>query len=138
MNQIAKNLTMDEWGFLQGQRYLILDRDTKFCENFRRVIRDSGIKCIRLPPNSPNMNAYAERFVRTIKDECLSRLILFGESSLRQVLKEFISHYHEERNHQGKGNLLLFPRLENQPSEGTVKCKQRLGGLLKFYHRQAA
>lgn len=138
MRQIARNLTMDGWGFLQGQQYLIFDRDTKFCASFREFIRNYGIKLIRPPPMSPNLNAYAERFVRTIKEECLSRLILFGENTLRRVLRTFLTHYHEERNHQGKGNLLLFPTLPSSPSTGIIKCRERLGGLLKFYHRQAA
>ena len=67
---------MDEWGFLQGQKYLIFDRDTKFCTSFREIVRCSGVQLIRPPPMSPNLNAYAERFVRTIKEECLSQLIL--------------------------------------------------------------
>ena len=129
---------MDGWGFLQGQQYLIFDRDTKFCVSFREFIRNYGIKLIRPPPMSPNLNAYAERFVRTIKEECLSRLILFGENTLRRVLRTFLTHYHEERNHQGKANLLLFPPLPSSPSTGIIKCRERLGGLLKFYHRQAA
>ena len=138
MKQIARNLTMDGWGFLQGQQYLIFDRDTKFCASFRELIRNYGIKGIRPPPMSPNLNAYAERFVRTIKEECLSRLILFGENTLRRALRTFLTHYHEERTHQGKGNLLLFPPLPSSPSTGIIKCRERLGGLLKFYHRQAA
>ena len=77
MKHIARHLTMDEWGFLQGQKYLIFDRDTKFCISFREFIRNSGVQLIRSPPMSPNLNAYAERFVRTIKEECLSQLILF-------------------------------------------------------------
>ena len=100
---------MDEWGFLQGQKYLIFDRDTKFCTSFREIVRCSGVQLIRPPPMSPNLNAYAERFVRTIKEECLSQPILFGEKSLRRALRAFLKHYHEERNHQGKGNRLLFP-----------------------------
>ena len=84
------------------------------------------------------MNAFAERWVRSVKEECLSKLILFGEGSLRRALTEFVEHYHSERNHQGKGNVLLFPT-EPQPfdSEGSVECRQRLGGLLKHYARAA-
>jgi transposase len=138
MNQLARNLTMDGWGFLHGQRHLILDRDSKFCASFRRIICDAGVKLVRLPPMSPNLNAYAERFVRTIKDECLSRLVLFGEAGLRRALAEFVGHYHEERNHQGKDNLLLFPTPTRSPQVGAVECDERLGGLLKFYRREAA
>ena len=94
---------------------------------------------VPLPPRSPNLNAYAERWVRSVKEECLSRLILFGEDSLRHVLNEYVDHYHQERNHQGKGNVLLFPR--SSPAgehKGTIQCRERLGGLLKYYEREAA
>ena len=138
MKQIARNLTMVDWGFLEGQRYLIFNRDTKFCASFRKLIRDSGVKLLRLPPLSPNLNAYAERFVRTIKEECLSRLILFDKRSLCGALRTFLKHYHYERNHQGKHNLLLLPTVTISPPIGKVKCKESLGGLLKFYHRNVA
>ncbi len=97
-----------------------------------------GIKPLMLPPSSPNLNAFAERWVRSAKDECLSRLILFGESSLKRALKEYLHHYHFERNHQGKENLLLFPRAPaflNPPSR--IHRTQRLGGLLNFYTHAA-
>ncbi len=137
MKQVAKNVTMDDWGFLDGRRYLILDRDSKFCAAFRHIIESAGVKIIRLPPMSPNLNAYAERFVRSVKEETLSKLVLFGEEGLRRALDEFMSHYHEERNHQGVGNVLLFP--SGEPAhQRPVECKKRLGGLLKFYHRVAA
>jgi putative transposase len=93
-------------------RYLLHDRDTKFCAAFQDVLRSSGIEPLALPPRSPNLNAFAERWVRSIRQECLSKLILFGEPSLRRALSEFIDHYHFERNHQGKDNLLLFPSPE--------------------------
>jgi len=139
MVQVARNVTMEEWGFLSPGQYLIHDRDTKFCTAFQRIIDDAGIERVVLPPRSPNLNAYAERWVRSVKEECLSRLILFGEGSLRHALHEYVDHYHQERNHQGKGNVLLFP----QPSsagehEGTIQCRERLGGLLKYYEREAA
>ena len=137
MKQVARNVTMDGWGFLQGQCYLILDRDSKFCAAFRHLIHGAGMKLIRLPPRSPNLNAYAERFVRSVKEECLSRLVLFGEAGLRRALREYVAHYHEERNHQGKGNALLAPS-RSEESTGPVECERRLGGLLKFYRRRAA
>ena len=87
---------------------------------------------------SPNLNAYAERFVRTIKEECLSQFILFGEKSLRRTLRAFVKHYHEERNHQGKGNRLLFPTEQSAQLNGGIRCRESLGGLLTFYHRKAA
>ena len=76
--------------------------------------------------------------MRSVKEECLSRLILFGESSLRRALQQYIVHYHEERNHQGKGNRILFPsRAEARRSMGAVRCRERLGGLLKYYERES-
>jgi hypothetical protein len=83
-------------------------------------------------------NAVAERFVRSIKESCLDRLILFGEESLRKAIQNFLLHYHAERNHQGRGNKLLFPRAAEFPERGIVRCQERLGGLLKYYHREAA
>ncbi len=140
MKQIARNVTMDEWGFLHGQSHLIHDRDSKFCEAFRSVIKPMGVKPVKLPAQSPNLNAFAERWVRSVKSECLSKLVLFGEEGLRRALSAFVDHYREERNHQGKGNVLLFPSANNTSRllEAPVECKERLGGLLKFYHRKAA
>jgi transposase InsO family protein len=137
MLQMARNATDESSGFLRGQRYLLHDRDTKFCAAFLDVLRSSGIRPLALPPRSPNLNAFAERWVGAIRQECLSKLILFGEASLRRALIEYIDHHHCERNHQGKGNLLLFPSPNVPPKSGTVGCRDRLGGLLKFYTRVA-
>jgi hypothetical protein len=140
MEQQARNVTLGEWGFLAHSRYLLHDRDGKFCPSFREVIEAGGVTTQPLPARSPNLNAYAERWVRSVKQECLSRLILFGESSLRRALTQYVEHYHAERNHQGKGNQLLFP-LPKRPvrkSAGAVRCRQRLGGLLKYYKCEAA
>jgi putative transposase len=112
MQQMARNATSESWGFLDQRRYVLHDRDTKFCSVFRATLAAGGIKPIQLPARSPNLNAYAERWVRSAKEECLAKLVLFGEASLRRALTEFIDHYHGERNHQGKGNLLLFPHHE--------------------------
>ena len=134
-----RNVTMEEWGFLSPGQYLIHDRDTKFCAAFQQIIDDAGVERVVLPPRSPNLNAYAERWIRSVKDEALSRLILFGERSLRHVLHEYVEHYHHERNHQGKGNVLLFPSSgQGHKGEGLVQCRERLGGLLKYYDRDAA
>jgi putative transposase len=140
MEQQARNATMEEWGFLRGCRYLLHDRDTKFCGTFRELMESGSIKTIRLPARSPNLNSFAERWVRSVKEECLSRLILFGESSLRRALQQYIVHYHEERNHQGKENLILFPlqREGARDRKTAVRCRERLGGLLKYYEREAA
>jgi transposase InsO family protein len=140
MEQMARNATLEELGCLHPCRYLLHDRDTKFCESFREVLKAGGVKPLKLPARSPNLNAYAERWVRSVKEECLSRLILFGESSLRRAVTAFGEHYHRERNHQGRGNVLLFPAAEQRVGsrDGKVCCKERLGGLLKYYHREAA
>ena len=141
MMQVARNVTMDEWGFLDQCRYLLHDRDTKYTQSFRKIIGSGGVEPLRLPPRSPNLNAYAERWVKSVKDECLSKLILFGEASLRRALREYLVHYHQERNHQGRGNILLFPSTTKRAppvDEPPVRCRERLGGLLKYYHREAA
>ncbi len=103
-------------------------------------LKAGGVKPLKLPARSPNLNAFAERWVRSVKEECLSRLILCGESSLRRAVTAFAEHYHRERNHQGRGNVLLFPAAEQRVGsyDGKVRCKERLGGLLKYYHREAA
>ena len=139
MEQQARNMTMEEWGSLRGYRYLLHDRDTKFCESFRELIESGSVKPLRLPARSPNLNSYAERWVRSIKEECLAKLILFGESSLRRALRQYLLHYHGERNHQGKENRILFPsQTKARRKEGAVQCRERLGGLLKYYEREAA
>jgi putative transposase len=139
MIQVARNVTMEEWGFLSPGQYLIHDRDTKFCPAFQQLIDDAGVERVVLPPRSPNLNAYAERWVRSVKEECLSRLILFGEASLRHALQEYVEHYHHERNHQGKENVLLFPLSRaGERHTGSIHCRERLGGLLKYYECEAA
>ena len=139
MMQIARNLTMDEWGILNPGQYLIHDRDGKYCPAFQKLLDDAGIKRVPLPPRSPNLNAYAERWVRSVKEEALSRVILFGASSLRHALKEYMAHYHAERPHQGKGNVVLMPApTPSLQRKGPIRCRERLGGLLKYYDRDAA
>jgi putative transposase len=139
MVQMARNVTMEEWGFLAPGQYLIHDRDTKFCAAFQQIIDDAGIERVILPPRAPNLNAYAERWVRSVKEECLSQVILFGEASLRHALTQYVEHFHHERNHQGKGNVLLFPVVSpGTGRQGPVQCRERLGGLLKYYAREAA
>jgi transposase InsO family protein len=139
MQQIARNATDENWGHIAQRHYALHDRDTKFCASFRTTLAAGGIRPIQLPARSPSLNAFAERWVRSVKQECLSKLILFGEASLRRALGEFVEHFHTERNHQGKGNILLFP--SNETREGrrrrSVSCRERLGGLLKYYCRAA-
>jgi len=97
-----------------------------------------GVKSVKLPPRSPNLNAHAERFVRTIKESCLERMILFGEKSLRTAIHNFIAHYHTERNHQGLANRLISPQPAHQGNTGAIQRRQRLGGMLNYYYRTAA
>jgi transposase InsO family protein len=138
MMQIARNVTMADWGFLAPGHHLIHDRDGKYCRAFQRLIEEAGVTCLVLPPRSPNLNAYAERWVRSVKEECLSRIVLFGERALRHTLKQYEAHYHAERPHQGKGNVILLPSAQELGCHGPVRCCERLGGLLKYYHRKVA
>ena len=138
IKQIAKNLTDYEDGFLNGKRYLLMDRDGKFCESFRDIVENAGTKPVRLPPQSPNLNAYLERFMRSIKSESLEKIIFFGENSLRTAVGQYLLHYHQERNHQGLENRLIQPSDEVGTGTGTVECRERLGGLLRYYYREAA
>jgi transposase InsO family protein len=138
MKQIARNLTDAEDGSLNGKRYLPMDRDTKFCQAFRDTLRTAGVKSLRLPQRSPNLNANLERFFRSLKSEVLDRMIFFSEASLRRAIGEFLSHFHQERNHQGLGNRLIEPGAEVGSTTGTVARRQRLGGLLNYYYRRAA
>jgi hypothetical protein len=108
MTQMARNAVGDT-GALGHCRYVRHDRDAKFRSVFEEVLASKCVQSLRLPPRSPNLNAFAERWVRSVKYECLAKLILFGERSLQRALAEFIAHYHPDSNHQGKGNNLLFP-----------------------------
>jgi transposase InsO family protein len=136
MAQAACRLTDAVDGFLAGHRILICDRDTKWTDGFHRIVQGAGVRIVRTPVQAPNANAYAERFVRSIREECLDRLILFGERRLLRALDAFVAHYHRERNHQGLGNELIIH--ETRPLWATqVRCRERLGGLLRYYHHAA-
>ena len=137
MLQAGRNLIDEESGAIRAKGYLILDRDTKYTDQFRRLIRGIGTNVIRLPPRSPNLNAYAERFVRSIKSECLNRMIFIGQASLRRAVAEYMAHYHGERNHQGLDNRLIRAVPSSVQGVGMVRRKQRLGGMLNFYCREA-
>ena len=141
MLQMARNLTDSVDGILRNATHLIHDRDPIFTEAFAAILGERGVKCVRIPAQSPNCNPHAERFVETIKYECLNHLVLFGERHLRYVIKEFMAHYHRERFHQGLGGQLI----ERQAiaTNGTGACdkvarRSRLGGILNYYHREAA
>jgi transposase InsO family protein len=139
MGQVARNVTMVDWGFLEPGQYLIHDRDGKYCPAFQRILEDAGVTRVPHPPQSPNLNASAEQWVRSVKEETLSRVSLFGEPSLRHALKEYMVHYHAERPHQGKGNVVLMPApTPSLQRKGPMRCRERLGGLLKYYDRDAA
>jgi putative transposase len=137
MSQIARELTDPVDGLLLGKRYLIHDRDPLFTAEFQKMLAEVGIASVKLPPRSPNLNAHAERFVRTIKESCLDRLILFGEGSLRKAIREYVAHYHAERNHQGIRNRLIIPETTLANCHGAIQRRQRLGGMLNYYHRAA-
>ena len=95
------------------------------------------MKLLRLPARSPNLNGFAERFVGSIRAECLARIVPLGEGHLRAAVRAFVEHYHEERPHQGLGNELIAPQTTSIGT-GAVTYRERLGGLLKFYEREAA
>ncbi|MCL2646953.1 MAG: integrase core domain-containing protein [Phycisphaerales bacterium] len=138
MLQQARNLTDSESGFLKGKRFLIHDRDPLFTTKFRKTMRQGGVRTLKMPRRSPNLNAYSERFVQTIKNECTNKMVFFGEKHLRYTLDEYLEHYLKERPHQGVGNQILTAPAQAPPDRGRVYCRERLGGLLKSYYRKAA
>lgn len=133
MGQVAREVTFADVGFLEGCKYLIHDRDAKYTRAFDDMIESVGIEVIKLPRHSPNLNAFAERWVKSIKTECPDRLILFGERSLRYTIRSYLA----QRPHQGLDNSLIDDD-EQRPKRGDVQCRERLGGLLKYYFRDAA
>jgi putative transposase len=161
MKQVARNLTDPVYGFLSDAKYLIHDADPLFTEGFKAILKPldlpdrEGVTCVKIPPRSPNCNPHAERFVRSIKFECLRHFVFFNERHLRYVMKEYMSHYHEERLHQGIGGQLIRPQFgrgnalpckadrcggcdATHRMGSDFKCRSRLGGLLNFYYREAA
>lgn len=138
MKQIARELTNFEDGFLNGPRYLVMDRDAKFCKSFCDFLESEDISPVRLPPQSPNLNAHLERFFGSLKSECLDRMIFFGENSMRNGVVQFLAHYHQERNHQGLENQLIDPGDDIGQVAGKIECRQRLGGMLQYYYHDAA
>ena len=138
MKQIAIELTAFDDSFLRGMSYLIIDRDSKYTDQFRALLKDEGVDSVRIPARSPNCNPIAERFVRSIKEDCLERMILFGRKALVRATREYIIYFHGERNHQGLGNDLIEPGPEVGEVAGEIERKERLGGLLNYYYRTAA
>ena len=138
MKQIARNLTDSFDGFLRDKKYVLMDRDSNFSAAFRAVLKDAGVEPVRLPARSPNLNAHLERFHLSIKSECLSRMIFFGEKMLRNAVRQYLEHYHSERNHQSLNNELIDPDDNVGRIAGKIQCRDRLGGLLNYYYRDAA
>src|SRR5260370_31605987 len=124
MTQVARNLTAAGDGFLRGMQYVIVDRDPLYTTAFGRLLRDSGVKPLVLPAWSPNLNAFAKRFVESAKSECLDRMVLLGERHLRAAVREFVHHHHEERPHHGLANALIASQTTVGP--GHLKSRARL------------
>ena len=123
---------------MNGSRHLIHDRDPLFTRSFRAILKSSGVETVKLPARSPNLNAYAERFVRSIKSECLCQIIPLGERHLRRAVNEYTEHYHLERNHQGLDNRLIEKPKGVIDMNSAVERRERLGGVLNYYERRAA
>jgi transposase InsO family protein len=137
MLQWARNLTDPEDGFLKDKRILIHDRDPLFTKKFRETLRATGVRALKLPKMSPNLNPYAERYCLSIKSECLDKMILFGEKHVRYVIEQYNQHYLKERPHRVLGRRIIEPETP-MPTEGEILCRERLGGLLKTYYRKVA
>jgi len=137
MTQVARNLTDARDGFLRGMPYVILDRDPLYTGTFRRLLRDGGAKPLRVPARRPHLNAFAERCVSSVTAECLERIVPLGEAHLRTAVGAFVHHYHEERPHQGLAHELIAPQTTVMGT-GPVRCRERIGGVLRFYYRDAA
>ena len=136
VQQVARTLTDVDDGALTTHRILLCDRDTQWSGAFRQTVAEAGIRVVQTPYRAPNCNAYAERFVRSIKEECLDRIVFLGEAHLRRTLRAFAAHYHGERNHQGLDDRLILPEPTGRPTD-PIRCRTRLGGLLRYYHRAA-
>jgi len=141
MHQIARNLLDPADGFLRNASYLIHDRDPVFTQASTALLETGGVKCVPIPAQSPNCNPHAERFVKTVRTECLDNFVIFGERHLRHLVKEFIGHYLTERYHQGIGSQIIRPKASPSNDNtmlGAIGCRSRLGGLLNYYYREAA
>jgi putative transposase len=138
MINVARMLTDPVDGFLRTKKFLIMDRDSIFSEDFREELRRNGVRAVRTPPSAPNCNATAERFVLTVRREVTDRMIFFGADSLRRALAEHRVHYNAERNHQALGNDLIAPVDDVGTAVGRLERRERLGGMLNFYYRRAS
>jgi putative transposase len=136
MRQAMRTLTADDDSSLVPHRVLICDRDTKWSAPVRARLEEAGVRVVQTPYRAPNANAYAERFVRSIREECLDRLIPIGERHFRWAISEYVAHYHRERNHQGIANQLIEGALAASMG-GPIRRRPHLGGLLNYYERAA-
>ena len=137
MKQVCRNLTDCEDGFLKDATHLIMDRDTSFIAMREFIDQNTDTEVVLLPPKSPNLNAFLERWFRSLKSECLDRMVFFGRNSLENAVREYVKHYHAERNHQGVGNEVIELSEDAASCDGRIECRKRLGGMLKYYHRAA-
>jgi hypothetical protein len=135
MRQVCRSLTDCEDGFLKEANHLIVDRDTSFRTMRDYLSQNTDTEVVLLPPKSRNLNAYMERWFRSLKSESLNRIIFFGKRSLERAVAEYAEHYQSERNHQGLQNSLIEPDQTTGTDNGTIDCRERLGGMLKYYHR---
>ncbi len=136
LTQVGRNLTDACDGFLRDARYLIVDRDPLYTASFKQTLEAAGVSVVRTPPSSPNLNAFAERWVLSARSELLDRVVILGEAHLRRLLAEWTRHYHRERHHQGLGGRLIEPDDTAGRTQGPVRCRERLGGLLRHYYRE--
>ena len=136
MEQIARNLTDCQTGFLTAKRFLIIDRDALFSPKCKAILGSSGIEILLTAHRAPNLNAFAERLVRSIKSECLSQMVFVEQGSPDRTISEYVAHYHDERTHQGIGNEIVNGAMPQRI--GQIEVSERLGGLLNYYHRRAA
>jgi transposase len=141
MKQTARNLLDPVDGFLRHASHLIHDRDPVFTKAWTALLQSGGVNCVPIPAQSPNCNPHAERFVKTIRTECLDQFVIFGERHLRHLIREFLIHYMTERYHQGIGSQIICrtpPPSNDNATDGAVRCRSRLGGALNYYSREAA
>lgn len=137
--RVARNVTMESWGVVSAGQYRIHDRAGQYGSALQQLTDAAGVKRVSPPPRSPNLNAYAERWVRSVKEECLSRVILCGENALQHALTGYATYDHHEGHPQGQGNVLLFPTVSQGTAHaGLLRCRERLGGLLQYSAREAA
>ena len=138
MKQVARNLTDVTDGFLVGKQYLLMDREASFSAEIRDVLQRGGVKPVRIPPRAPNCNPHIERFILSLKRECLDKMVLFGQESLHRATREYLEHYRRERNHQGLNGKIIHAGRELGRVVGRIRSKERLGGMLRYYYREAA